>query len=402
MSRFVASVEMRIGIETTSLRGPRTGIGEYVYRLVEALLPLLLDQDTLHGYDGLRCLPIESDYLEYAAKQNELLARSSTNTNIGVGRSAYLFFRQAPMARQAAQAVKELTFKMAEKKFDIFHATNFAPPGPFHKPVLPLVYDLSFIRYPELHPIERVQWLERQLPTIVKSPFIQTISNFCKQEITQLLGVPGGQIYVSYPGIASHFTPQRLDTDDAYLAKIRVVPKRYFLIVATREPRKNFTTAAEAYVTLPNSLRSVFPLIWVGASGWGDLKLGRAVEKARDDGQIRFTGYLPEAALAALYRHTSLFIMPSLYEGFGMPVAEALACKSPIAVSDIPVFREVAGPRASYISAMDVSGWHEVMYAASEGRPIISPHTLTDSERFSWTKAATQSLELYRRLFVQC
>jgi len=219
---------------------------------------------------------------------------------------------------------------------------NYVPPGTFHKSVLPIIYDLSHMRFPQTHPKERIEWLEQQLTLLADVPFVQTISEFSKGEIVTLLGLPANRIYVTYPAPGAVFRPER-EADDACLARCGVEPSQYFLVVGTREPRQNVMTVAEAYAALPVSTQAQFPLLWVGPSGWGDISFSPIVERAKELGRIRVMGYVADHDLAVLYRNTRLFLMPSIYEGFGMPVVEAMACGARLALSQIPVFAEIAG-----------------------------------------------------------
>jgi alpha-1,3-rhamnosyl/mannosyltransferase len=289
-------------------------------------------------------------------------------------------------------------FRGAQKNFDLFHAVNYVPPGRLHKPALPIIYDLSHIRYPQLHPNERVHWLETNFKSINRAAYIQTISEFTKSEIVSILGVSPDRVFVTYPAPGEYFRPERT-SDDGCLTKYRLVAGNYFLVVGTREPRKNFKTVALAYATLPEALRRRFPLLWVGPAGWGDVELSVAVGKAMEAGQIRIIGYIPDHDLAALYRNTKLFLMPSIYEGFGMPLVEALACRAPAAVSKISVFEEIAGRCVRYVEPLDTEAWRRAMQDAidARGASIIDSEASINLARFSWHASARTTLDLYRR-----
>jgi glycosyltransferase involved in cell wall biosynthesis len=228
---------------------------------------------------------------------------------------------------------------------------------------------------------------------------VQTNSHFSKSEITAVLGIPADRVHVTYaaPGAAFRRAP---DGDEGCLAKNKLAPTRYILAVGTREPRKNFKSIAEAYVGLPENIRARVPLIWCGPAGWGDLSLSPSAIKAKDAGQIRMVGYVADRELAALYRNCALFVMASVYEGFGMPVVEAMACGARIALSKIPVFEEIAGDYARYVEPLDVEEWRRAIGGtveqASDSRSTESrPPDLT---RFSWPSSAAMTLDLYRQL----
>ena len=393
---------MRFAIETTTTRGPLTGIGHYVHRLTEALLPLLAPAETLVGFDGLWCQTIDAQSLAAMERRNSAMSDDAGRDLSRVKYNAFLSARSVPPVRLALRLLKQAAFHLGESKFDTFHAVQMIPPGPFRKPVLPVIHDLSHIRFPQAHPSERVRWLNRRLKLVLnEAPFIQTVSRFSKQEIISLLGIPAERIQVAYPGIAAALLAApsgRLETS-ACLDQYGVTAQGYFLMVSTREPRKNFKTTTEAYAGLPAATRERFPLLWIGHRGWGDLDLSPAVGRAIASGEIRQTGYLPDSAVRILYQNTRLFMMSSIYEGFGMPVTEALACGAPTVVSDIPVFREVAGVFARFVDALDVDGWRGAMLDAVEvAPPLQSAEVARWLMQFTWQRNASQTIDLYRRL----
>ncbi len=390
---------MRVAIDTRSLRPPLAGIGHFVHRLTSAMLPLLAADEQLLSFNSWRTEPLDRQFLARAAMWNSNAGpQQSMWTFRRVADQGYAFLSQRYAVRKAARALHAGFFRLAEPRFDIFHAANYVPPGAPHKPVLPVIYDLSHLRFPQAHPTERVKWLEKRLTSLAAAPYVQTISQFSKSEIVSLLGVAADRIYVTYPAPDVYFRPGR-DADDARLAKFDAKPFQFLLAVGTREPRKNFKTVAEAYAALPAATQAGYPLLWVGPSGWGDIALSPAVERAKQLGRIGLVGYVSNRDLAALYRNTTLFVMPSLYEGFGMPVVEAMACGARVALSRIPVFEEVAGSYARYVDPMDVEGWRDAIedaIAAGPDRPRRDrPPDLT---RFSWHASAAATLDLYRRL----
>jgi len=391
---------MRIAVDTRSFRPPLTGVGHYVHRLTNAMLPLLSPGEELLSFNGLTIEPVDRRFLERVEGMNFKQASGDTTPGVLHPRGkTYVFIRQLYPVRVAVRALYAARFHAAKKTFDLFHAANYLPPGRLRKPFLPIIYDLSLCRFPESHPRERVRWFRRGLKQLANTPLVQTISEFSKSEIVTLLNIPPDRIYVTYPGFGEAFRPDG-DEDELYLAKHNVKRRAYFLVVGTREPRKNFKTVAEAHTALPLTVRNNFPLLWVGASGWGDLDLSPAVTRAQAIGHIRLMGYIPDRDLAALYRNTVLFMMPSIYEGFGMPVIEALACDAPVALSKIPVFEEIAADHARYVDPMDTEGWRQTMEQSLRERPgpseLVRPRS--DLARFSWNASAKVTLDLFRRL----
>jgi alpha-1,3-rhamnosyl/mannosyltransferase len=394
---------MRIAIDTRALRPPLAGIGHYVHRLTKAMLPLLSPGDELLSFNGLIIEPLDHPFLDLVETRNSNYASGPTSLSSAFGShalgKAYVFVRQLYPSRVAGRALYAARFHAAEKTFDLFHAANFFPPARLRKPFLPVIHDLSCLRFPEMHPRERVNWFARGLKQLSDVPFVQTVSEFSKSEIVTLLNISPDRVHVIYQAPGEEFRPDGA-TDEVCLAKYNAERYGYFLVVGTQEPRKNFKTVAEAHTALPVAIRNHFPLLWVGASGWGDLELSPAVERAKETGQIRLTGYIPDRDLAALYRNTVLFMMPSIYEGFGMPIIEALACGAPVAVSKIPVFEEIAARHARYVGPMDIEGWRQAMEEglAAERRSSGTLDSRRDLARFSWDRSATMTLDLWHRL----
>jgi alpha-1,3-rhamnosyl/mannosyltransferase len=391
---------MRVAIDTRSLRPPLAGIGHFTHRLTEAMLPLLSDGETLLAFNGLSLQSLDRRFLSYVESAN------SGTESLGWRRAAaqvagklYDTLRPTAPVRKVFRAAQARRFRGSESRFDVFHAVNYVPPGRFRRPVLPFIHDLSHVRHPLMHPKDRVEWLEKQLALVAEAPLLQTNSLFSKREITAVLGIAADRVHVTYAAAGTEFRVAR-DGDESWLAKHNLVAARYILAVGTREPRKNFKSVAEAYVGLPENIRARVPLIWCGPPGWGELSLSSSATKVRDGGQIRMVGYVPDRELAALYRNCTLFVMASVYEGFGMPVVEAMACGARIALSKIPVFEEVAGDYARYVEPLDVEEWRraigDAIEEACDGRSIQMRQP--DLTRFSWQSSAATTLDLYRQL----
>jgi glycosyltransferase involved in cell wall biosynthesis len=391
---------MRVAIDTRSLRPPLAGIGHFTHRLTEAMLPLLSSDETLLAFNGWALELLDRRFLDRIAAANSGNGSMGSQRAAGrAGRKLYNALRPVATVRKGVRAVQAHRFRRNERHFDVFHAMNYVPAGAIGRPVLPFIHDLSHIRHPNLHPRDRVEWLQDQLALVAEAPLVQTNSQFSKGEITALLGIPAQRIHVTYAAAGADF--QRApDGDEGWLARSKLTARRFILAVGTREPRKNFTSVAEAYVGLPENLRAQIPLVWCGPAGWGDLTLSPSAARAREVGQIRMAGYVLDRELAALYRNCTLFVMASVYEGFGMPVVEAMACGARIALSRIPVFEEIAGEYARYVEPLDVEEWGRAIREAVEQSRDFSRIELRrpDLVRFSWRSSAAATLDLYRQL----
>ncbi|HVR29845.1 MAG TPA: glycosyltransferase family 1 protein [Thermoanaerobaculia bacterium] len=177
------------------------------------------------------------------------------------------------------------------------------------------------------------------------------------------------------------------------------VPRRYVLFVGTLEPRKNLELVLEAWSALRGERSDWPPLVVCGGWGWKSERVRERVEIAGREGWLVHLGYVDDAALAALYRGALFLVFPSLYEGFGLPLLEALAAGCPVVCSDLPVFREVAGAAAEYAPAADAASWLEPLrrlHADHDRRVELARLGVARAAQFSWERAARETLEVLR------
>lgn len=385
---------MRIGLDLSALHRPHTGVAVYAGQLARALLAAPHPGAELSGFDGLRLVPLAEALGARWASGGQ--AGAGDGLVGAAGRAAVAVRALMPLARAARAA----GFVAAQRRLDLFHCLMTLPPGPAWRPTLPLLYDLSPLRHPETHPAARVRAFERALPRIAAAPVINTISAFSAAEITALLGVPADRVAVTLPGVDPFFRAPDAAEDAAALAGLDVAPGRFLLAVATLEPRKNLATLVAAYAGLPPAVQAAAPLLLVGQPGWGNLAFPAEAERLIAAGRIRLTGYLPKPALRALYRATALFLFPSIYEGFGLPPAEALACGAPVAVSAGTAMEEAVCGAGQRLPARDVGAWRAAMAAAIEA-PNRSPEAIAARQAavapLDWARTAAATLALYRR-----
>lgn len=207
-----------------------------------------------------------------------------------------------------------------------------------------MVHDLSFIDCPEYVSEKNRAFLHKWVPgSIEQADLVVTISSFTKERIMQTFSVSGNKIYITpIPPVA------QAEPDTAIIQK-HSIENGYILFMGTIEPRKNIAGLLEAYTLLPASMKDKFPLVLAGGKGWNDENILKRIEQLQSNGlKIVQTGYVTDSERSALYQKATLFVLPSYYEGFGMPVLEAMKHGKPVACSDIPVLHEVAGDSAVY------------------------------------------------------
>ena len=267
-----------------------------------------------------------------------------------VVRSGYRHLRTARFA--ASRPPSEL---------DLFHAFKYLPVAELAVPTLPVVYDLSFVRYPEAHPHQRLRDLEALPAVIERSSLVHTISEFSKSEIVSVFGTSPDKIFIAPPAASSIFQPLGDGATRIEIAKFDLSLHGYLLTVGTLEPRKNLKTLISAYAQLTSAERTRAPLVVVGNAGWGDLDLPRETESLKSDGTLRFLGAVSDVQLRSLYEGAIALVFPSIYEGFGMPAVEALACGTQVAHSLNTSMEAITdGVATLRAPATDVMAWRRI------------------------------------------
>lgn len=257
-------------------------------------------------------------------------------------------------------------------RFDIYIGTNFTRfPYVNTRPALVAIHDVAYVRFPETIERKNLAHLTKHVPlTMEENNTIIATSAFTKVELEEL-----------YPGHSEIFNVSNA-IDTQFWTPSTDKRENYILAVGTLEPRKNFNALLDAYVSLPEKVQIAHPLMIVGENGWGE----SLFEKNK---HITFTGYLDDRELIELYRKARLFALPSLYEGFGIPVLEALSTGTPVVCSDIPPLRDIAQRHASYFNPRSSKDITDTLL-----KELTKKQSIVDfsSQSFTWDKSI-ESLE---------
>ena len=402
---------IRAGFESSILDGPMTGIANYTFHMIRSALELSPDLK-FSGFRQLNWRAVDLVALEQiAARQNTYEAgnrpRSYWRGARSVASASLLYAgRRAGLgpARTLYRTLRQARFasSVQAQSLDLFHAFNFRPLVTPGVPVLPVIYDLSTFRHPEFHPGDRVRWLSPLRDILCRAPRVQTISGFSRQEIAELFGYPLDKIFVAPPAAAAQFMPIGEAATQRDLDVLDLRYGNFFLAVGTLEPRKNLRTLIAAYAQLPFAARAQFPLVVAGGAGWGELKLPTQTEALVAEGALRFVQHVSSAQLRSLYEGARLLLMPSLYEGFGMPVVEALACGTPVAHSADTAMDEISGNLGNRVTALDVDGWTDVLNEALDsGEHADLAHRkarIAQARQFDWRQSAVLMIDAYRQI----
>jgi glycosyltransferase involved in cell wall biosynthesis len=282
----------------------------------------------------------------------------------------------------------------------LFVFTNYTDIPTIRSESIAFVYDLSFIVFPEfVDPVNR-KFLTKRVPsTIRKSKAVVTISESSKNDISGRFGVDPEKIIVIYPSI-DHRKFRRATHEAVELAKKKYgIDDEYLLFVGNIEPRKNISGLLEAYGKLEPGLRDRNSLVLVGGPGWLNEEIFLAIRECQSKGYriILPKSHVSDDDMPALYSGATLFLLPSHYEGFGIPLLEAMACGTPLLTSRNSSLPEVAGDAAIYVDSSDpadiAKGMESILTDERLRRSLVEKG-IEQGGRFSWKKSA----ETFRRL----
>ena len=292
---------------------------------------------------------------------------------------------------------------LRKRRTAVFHSPNFfLPPHPGPKVVT--IHDLSVWRNPQWHPPARLTHIRRHLPkSIAMADVIIVPSHAVFSDLLEHFPeARAKQICVIHLGVNPCDRATSAETERATLAGFDLGSHSYALCVATVEPRKNLQRLVEAYSRLSPTLAKSCPLVLVGGQGWGNALDRAAASKAMQEGWLRMAGYVSEPTREVLLRNARCFVFPSLDEGFGLPVLEALAAGVPTLAADIPVMRELVGGYALLADPYSVDGLRDalgVLLESDEPARQAEAASSKITERFRWEGAINKTIDAYRLAF---
>ena len=381
-------MSLNVYFNAIALLSPRTGIGQYCLNLMSEL----------ENFSEVK------QHYFYGRGWSDQLSRQAPTSVTPTQRAQRLVAQVIPdLAYGLKQRWRERRFRsgIASTTSAVYHEPNFLS---FRTPLPTVVtiHDLSILRYPETHPRSRVAFMTRRLgESIRRADCVISDSEYGRQEILAEYNLPPERVVSVLLAAGSGFSPVAAEQLPALLAPFDLQSGQYVLSVGTLEPRKNLTTAIKAYARLPEAIRQEIPFVIAGMKGWRTDGLDREVAALIDKGQIRRLGYVPDEALPALYSGARVFVYPSLYEGFGLPPLEAMACGAPVIVSNRSSLPEVVGDAGLQVDALDVDGLAEAMNRLIGDdvlRASLRQRGMERAKGFSWRRCAEETLAVYRRV----
>lgn len=375
---------MRIGIDVTAALTQGGGIGRYVRELTRALATA----DT------------QTDYKLFTAKPPATFPVPDP-----LPTTPNFIHKPAPideswLYRLWYRARLPLPVQMVTGKLDLFHSPDFVlPPVAGNIPTLLTVHDLSFIHYPHVYEERLVNYLNRVVPwSVGRATHILADSQSTKDDLIEYYDTPDEKVSVLYAGVSNDFQPVSSDKKLAAIRKkYHLGSKPYILMVGTVQPRKNYEMLVRAFAKLDGDVT----LAIAGGKGWLERGLSAEITNHNLQKQVKLLGFVDDADLPALYSAATLFVMPSLYEGFGIPILEAMACGVPVISSDSSSLPEVVANAGILLPPDDETAWtdtmDELLHDASRRAQMVGMGAIR-AHKFTWQRAATQLQSIYKNL----
>ncbi|MCS6827968.1 MAG: glycosyltransferase family 4 protein [Caldilinea sp.] len=309
-----------------------------------------------------------------------------------------LAWRLSVLASQMARRPYVPLMRLVEADSMLYHATEHLLPQ-LRTPTVLTVHDLIFERHPEHHTRRNVWFLKVGMRLFTQAAdVIIAVSDQTRRDLMDLYATPADKIHVVYEGVDARFRP----ASEAEVIDARTryrIDRPYLLMVGTLEPRKNHAAALHALARL-KAEGHPHVLVIVGGSGWLFEPIHRLVDALGLHSDVLFTGYIPAADLPPLYTGADCVLLPSLYEGFGFPALEAMACAAPVVCSNVSSLPEVVGDAALLVPPTDVDA------LAAALRLVLTQPALANTlrrrgpvqaGRFRWERCAAETVEVYRR-----
>jgi glycosyltransferase involved in cell wall biosynthesis len=375
---------MRVGIDFTAGIHQRGGIGRYTRELFRALISLDQQDDFVVYYSHPR-----------GQRPERVFPKTKNVAERPFGISdrwlSVLWFRLH----------MPVPIDMVTGPVDLFHFPNFMLPPVRRARTVVTVHDLSFLLHPECAEEGNRAYLERTVPDSVRrADFVVVDSANTQNDLIVLLDADPARIEVIYPAVDSHFRP--IDDEEA-LSAVRDKYNLHFPFILNQnviEPRKNIPRLIEAFSRLKRDLGISHRLVIGGGLGWMYESVFQAVEEFNVADSVVFLGYVPDEDLPALYNLADLFVYPSIYEGFGIPCVEAMACGTPVVASNTSSLPEAIGDAGLMVRPTDVDGIAEAIAQVLTNptlRHDLRRRGLERAQLFTWQASAEKVLGIYRR-----
>lgn len=382
MRKFWGEI-LRIGINALQLTARNSGVGQYINNMISSLLSFSTDQFVIYFSCG-------NKRTEWLALQNVVLRETPYYKEQVILRNLYELFY--------------FGLEIRKDNLSLLWSPDTKVPLqiPANIPFVVTVHDLAIFREPGTYLYSRVMyWRKLFKHAIHKASCVVAISHTTRNDLIELMNVSPEKIKVIYNGVNPCF---RIIDDIDFLEQISQrysLPRNFLLFVGLFSPRKNIAGILRAFSILKNRYQIPHRLVMVGEKGWlyrNDLRLVRLLGLEEE---VSFTGYVDNKDLPAVYNLADVFVFPSLYEGFGLPVLEAMACGIPVVTSNVSALPEVAGQAGILVDPHNPEEIASGVYRLLSDRKLSSELVragLERSRQFTWKNAARELLKVFHEL----
>lgn len=375
---------MHIGIDAHAIGAQQGGNETYIRGVIRALAEL----------DGQNRYTVYLAEPRSAEEWRDEFVRQFPNFNVR------LLPKPTPLVRVPLALAAELMFHPV----DVLHVQYTAPPF-CPVPVVATIHDLAFEHMPET--FTRRGSLQLKLTvrrTARRAARIATVSEYSRQDLLHTYRLSPEKVAVTYNGIESHFTAQPASPEEASEVRRRFgISRDYLLAVGSLQPRKNLVRLIRAYAKLRSENPGFTPqLVIVGRKLWLADEIFTEVRRQRWSEDVILTGYVTDEDLPKLYRAATAFVYPSLFEGFGLPPIEAMACGTPVITSNVSSLPEIVGQAALLIDPCDEQALMAALQRITSDQPLctrLREQGIVQAGKFTWRAAAEKTLQLYRESF---
>ncbi len=387
-------MKLDVILATDALRPPLTGIGRYTSELARRLA-------RHEEIERLRYFSMGRWVADPLASLDQPPPESPAATKELASLRDWL--ANSRLAVRAFKAVTPALFgwRLRGNRQAIYHAPNYIVP-PFEGKTVSTVHDLSHMLHPQFHPQARVDYLKLALgESLARTDHVITVSEAVRQEMLEHRLMSPERITAIHSAADAAFHPHTTQMLAPAMQALALSAGQYCLFVGTVEPRKNVERLLQAYELLPEDMRRAWPLVVAGGKGWNSEPIHARMAKAQEEGWLRYVSFVEQRWLPALYAGARLMAYPSLYEGFGLPIVEAMASGTPVLTSNTSCMPEVAAGAARLVNPMDVEDMAHALeqcLSSQEWQTEARVKGLARAAGLSWDQCAQDTVAVYQRL----
>lgn len=380
---------MKIGIDISVLNMQKTGVGSYSLSLYKHLLK----NDRKNEYKLFFFSMQKEGLAKEIVKEFDYPYVDLIQYNLGKG-----------VLNRGWWYLPKSLGKYFYRNIDLFHFSDTLVMYPQNVPTLATIYDMTPELFPQFHTTANNRFHANRNSVVKKhAQHIVTISESSKKDIHKLLHIPKRDISVIYGAASKQFNPQSRKKElNLTLRRYRLIYQKYFLYLGTIEPRKNLGTALQSFSLIKENLPNDYKFVIAGAKGWDWENIKKLIRNYNLNKSLVVTGYVKDSEIPFLIKGCTAFVYPSFYEGFGLPVLEAMQSAIPVVTTNTSSIPEVVGKSVPLFDPKDVSGialFMKKLATNEKQRTLYAKKCFKTSQNFSWNISAQKLLDTYMHVY---